>query len=204
MAGPLTNILPGDYARLDGLLRRALTAGDAINRAASAEFRAGLLTHISLEETILLPAAQRWQGGAPLPMAAKLRLDHGALAALLVPTPTPAILAAHNAVEEGPGGVYSAASSWPGRKRTHCWPSCRPPQRCRWPRMPTARRSWRSCAARWREPGTTSSWGSSRERRDRVCGAAIDRREGRAAAARCADRSPDTRGGGRSARGAPR
>jgi hypothetical protein len=89
-----------------------MTAAGAVDRAASAEFRAGLLRHISLEEKILLPAAQRWQGGAPLPMAATLRLDHGALAALLVPTPTPAIiaairtvLAAHNTLEAGHGGV---------------------------------------------------------------------------------------------------
>jgi hypothetical protein len=46
-------------------------------------------------------------------MAAKLRLDHGALAALLVPTPKPSIvaaihtiLAAHNPIEEGSGGLY--------------------------------------------------------------------------------------------------
>jgi hypothetical protein len=46
-------------------------------------------------------------------VAATLRLDHSALAALLVPTPTRTILAAirailgpHNAREEGPGGVY--------------------------------------------------------------------------------------------------
>jgi hypothetical protein len=113
MSGPLATFLAGDHARLDGLLRRAMTEASMIDRAAYAEFRAGLLRHISLEEKILLPAAQRWQGGDPLPMAAKLRLDHGALAALLVPTPTPAIiavirtvLAAHNALEEGPGGVY--------------------------------------------------------------------------------------------------
>src|SRR5919197_734916 len=67
MSGPLTSVLAGGHARLDGLLRRALTAGGAVDRAASAEFRAGLLTHISLEEKILLPAAQRWQGGVPLP-----------------------------------------------------------------------------------------------------------------------------------------
>jgi hypothetical protein len=66
-----------------------------------------------MEEKILLPAARRARGGEPLPLAARLRLDHGALAALLVPTPTPAliatlrtILAAHNAIEEGPEGVY--------------------------------------------------------------------------------------------------
>ena len=113
MSGPLTTFLAGDHARLNGLLRRAMTEASTIDRAAYAEFRAGLLRHISLEEKILLPAAQRWQGGDPLPLAATLRLDHGALAALLVPTPTPAIIAAlrtvltaHNPLEEGPGGVY--------------------------------------------------------------------------------------------------
>jgi hypothetical protein len=114
-------VLAGDHSRLDRLLQRALTAAGAVDRAASAEFRAGLLRHISLEETILLPAAQRWQGGDPLPMAAMLRRDHGAFAALLVPTPTPAILAAirtvlvvHNALEEGPGGVYEMCEQLAG------------------------------------------------------------------------------------------
>jgi hypothetical protein len=121
MSGPLTDFLAGDHARLDGLLRRAMTEASMIDRTAYAEFRAGLLKHISLEEKILLPAAQRWQGGDPLPMAAKLRLDHGALAALLVPTPTPAIIAAirtvltaHNTVEEGPGGVYERCEQLAG------------------------------------------------------------------------------------------
>jgi hypothetical protein len=100
-------------ARVIQLLQWSMTTGSAIDHAASAEFRAGLLRHITLEEKILLPAAQRRQGGDPLPITATLRLDHGALAALVVPTPTPAILAAfrtvlaaHNALEEGPGGVY--------------------------------------------------------------------------------------------------
>ena len=121
MSGPLTHFLAGDHTRLDGLLRRAMTEASTIDRAAYAEFRAGLLKHISLEEKILLPAAQRWQGGVPLPLAAKLRLDHGALAALLVPTPTPAIIAAlrtilvaHNALEEGPGGVYERCEQLAG------------------------------------------------------------------------------------------
>jgi hypothetical protein len=98
-----------------------MTAASRVDRAAYAEFRAGLLKHISLEEKILLPAAQRWQGGNPLPVAAKLRLDHGALAALLVPTPTPAIIAAirtvlvaHNALEEGPRGVYERCEQLAG------------------------------------------------------------------------------------------
>jgi hypothetical protein len=98
-----------------------MTEASTIDRAAYAEFRARLLKHISLEEKILLPAAQRWQGGVPLPVAAKLRLDHGALAALLVPTPTPAIIAAlrtilvaHNALEEGPGGAYERCEQLAG------------------------------------------------------------------------------------------
>lgn len=66
-----------------------------------------------MEEKILLPAAQRWNGGRPLSIAAKLRLDHGALAALLMPTPTPDIIATlrrvleqHDLVEEGSDGFY--------------------------------------------------------------------------------------------------
>jgi hypothetical protein len=121
MSGPLTDFLAGDHTRLDELLRRAMTEASTIDRAAYAEFRAGLLKHISLEEKILLPAAQRWQGGDPLPIAATLRLDHGALAALLVPTPTPAIIAAirtvlvaHNTLEEGPGGVYERCDELAG------------------------------------------------------------------------------------------
>jgi hypothetical protein len=84
-------------------------------------FRAGLLKHIAMEEKILLPAAQRLRGGEPLRVAAKLRLDHGALAALLVPTPTPAIVAAirtilkaHNPIEEDPGGLYEQCEALAG------------------------------------------------------------------------------------------
>lgn len=111
---PIADLLATDHARLDALLRRAVADAHAIDRAAYAEFRAGLLKHIGMEEKILLPAAQR-AGGAPLPIAAKLRLDHGALASLLVPSPTPPIVAAirrilteHNALEEGPDGAYAA------------------------------------------------------------------------------------------------
>jgi hypothetical protein len=110
-----------DHAHLDGRLRKAMTEVGQIDQTSYAEFRAGLLTHISLEEKILLPTALRLHGGEPLAMAARLRLDHGAIAALLVPTPTPAIiaalrqiLAAHNVVEEGPGGVYECCEQLAG------------------------------------------------------------------------------------------
>jgi hypothetical protein len=77
-----------------------------------------LQKHIAIEEKILLPAARRLRGGQPLPVADRLRRDHGALAALLAPTPTAAILANiravlsdHNIVEEGPNGVYEVCDS---------------------------------------------------------------------------------------------
>ena len=121
MPGPISRLLADDHARLDALLTRATALPGQIDQSAYAEFRAGLLRHIGMEEKLLLPAAQHARGGEPLPVAARLRLDHGAIAALLVPTPTPAIVAAlrrilraHNAVEEGPDGVYEACEQLAG------------------------------------------------------------------------------------------
>jgi hypothetical protein len=112
--GAVHRLLADDHGRLERLLDRATAEPDAVAAGDYAEFRKGLLRHIGMEEKILLPAAQRARGGTPLPEAARLRLDHGALAALLVPTPTPAIVAAlrtiladHNRLEEGPEGVYT-------------------------------------------------------------------------------------------------
>jgi hypothetical protein len=113
-AGPVTAWLAEDHARLDALLARAVATPGILDRPAFDAFRAGLLRHIALEEKILLPAAREARRGEPLPEARRLRIDHGALAALLVPTPTPAlvgelraILEPHNVVEEAPGGVYA-------------------------------------------------------------------------------------------------
>jgi len=113
-AGPLTQFLANDHRRLDALLQSSTAQQSGqVNREAYDLFRAGLLRHIGLEEKILFPALQRWRGGDPLPLTAKLRRDHGALATLLMPTPTAAILATirrlladHNQLEEGAGGVY--------------------------------------------------------------------------------------------------
>jgi len=119
--GPIAQFLADDHARLDVLLQRTDAQPGTIDPVAYAEFRKGLLKHIGLEEKILLPAAQAARGDEPLPAAAKLRLDHGALAALLVPTPTPTIInairtimAQHNAIEEGPGGVYAVCEQLVG------------------------------------------------------------------------------------------
>jgi hypothetical protein len=119
--GPISRFLIADHARLDALLRRAFVTPGRIDHDAYAAFRKGLLRHIGMEEKILLPAAQRARGGEPLPFATRLRLDHGALAALLVPSPTAAIgnairtiLERHNALEEGPEGVYEACEQLAG------------------------------------------------------------------------------------------
>ena len=119
--GPVARFLADDHARLDALLQRAGARPGTVDAVPYCEFRAGLLKHIGMEEKILFPAAQRARGGEPLPVAAKLRLDHGALAALLVPTPTPAIVAAirailseHNGLEEAPGGVYEICEQLAG------------------------------------------------------------------------------------------
>jgi len=119
--GMLTEFLVEDHRRLDGLFQAAGAHPGTVDDRAYAQFRAGLLRHIGMEEKILLPAAQRQRGGKPLPIAAKLRLDHGALASLLMPTPTAAILAAikgilvdHNVLEEGADGLYETCDALGG------------------------------------------------------------------------------------------
>ena len=120
-AGLLTEFLVEDHRRLDGLLQAAVAHPGTVDDRAYAQFRAGLLRHIGMEEKILLPAVQRQRGGEPLPLAARLRLDHGALAALLMPTPTAAILTTiqgilveHNVLEEGAAGLYETCDALAG------------------------------------------------------------------------------------------
>jgi len=110
--GPLSGFLADDHRRLEALLDLATLTPGPIDRAPYEEFRAGLLRHIGMEEKILLPAVRRARG-TPLPAERQIHLDHGAIAALLVPTPTSEVirrlrrlLALHDAIEEGRGGVY--------------------------------------------------------------------------------------------------
>ena len=112
MAASITGLLSDDHDRLDALLRRAEGADQGVELPSYEAFRKGLLKHVGMEEMILLPAAKSASGGAAA-LAAKARLDHGALTALLVPAPTPAILDAiravlgpHNELEERCGGLY--------------------------------------------------------------------------------------------------
>jgi Hemerythrin HHE cation binding domain len=109
----ITEILAKDHRRLERLLDLAVAGDGYVERDTYDRFRAGLLRHIGIEEKILLPAAQQRRGGEPLPIAAQLRLEHGAIATLLMPNPTSVVLAAlrmildqHNLLEEGSEGVY--------------------------------------------------------------------------------------------------
>lgn len=117
----LRELLERDHDRLDGLLREAAAGGSAVELPPYEEFRAGLLRHIGIEEKILLPAARHLRSERPLDVTRQLRADHAALAALLVPTPTPSILAtlravlsAHNPLEEGIEGMYAACEALAG------------------------------------------------------------------------------------------
>jgi hypothetical protein len=109
----ISRLMADDHRRLEALLERA-AAADPVDEALYEQFRAGLLRHIGMEEKVLLPAVRRARGGEPLPLARQLRLDHGAIAAMLVPSPTlsgiarlRALLTVHDDLEEGSAGVYA-------------------------------------------------------------------------------------------------
>jgi len=119
--GSVTRFLADDHRRLEQLLQTAVASEDHVVQGAYDHFRAGLLRHIGIEEKILLPAAQRLNGGQPISLAPKLRLDHGAIVALLMPTPTARVIStlrlildAHNIHEEGPGGLYEMCDALAG------------------------------------------------------------------------------------------
>lgn len=102
-----------DHRRIEDILDKATEDANTIQMDYYHRFRTGLLKHIKMEEKILFPAAQKANSGTPLPLAAKLRLDHGALTALMVVPPSQPvirvlryILAEHDLLEEQPGGMY--------------------------------------------------------------------------------------------------
>lgn len=104
-----------DHRRIEKLFEEATQEKNNVDLEKYHQFRVGLLTHIKMEEKILFAAAQKTNGGAPLPLQAKLRLDHGALTSLMVCVPTPEVIKAvnhileqHDILEEEGGGMYEA------------------------------------------------------------------------------------------------
>jgi hypothetical protein len=120
MAGEIHQFLTADHTRLDALLAQAL-ASDAIDHVAYEQFRAGLLRHIAMEDKVLFAEARARRGGDPLPITRRLRADHAAIASLLVPPPSHALLRTlgsvldeHNPLEEGDDGFYASCEQLVG------------------------------------------------------------------------------------------
>lgn len=113
MNKPIHEFFSKDHRRIEILLDQATADPDQIQMDYYHQFRVGILTHIKMEETLLFPAAQKANNGQPLPIAGKLRLDHGAITAMMAVPPTPElikviryILDKHDILEEEPGGMY--------------------------------------------------------------------------------------------------
>lgn len=118
MNKPLYQFFTKDHRRIEDLLDKATEDPENLQEEYYHQFRTGLLKHIKMEERILFPAAQKANGDVPLPLAAKLRLDHGALTALMVVPPTKEVikvlrhvLEKHDILEEESGGMYEACEN---------------------------------------------------------------------------------------------
>ena len=113
MNKPLYHFFTNDHNRIDQLLDKATENPTEVETNYYHQFRTGLLKHIKMEEKVLFPAAQKANGNVPLPLAAKLRLDHAALTSLMVVPPSEEvikvlryILDKHDLLEEEPDGMY--------------------------------------------------------------------------------------------------
>ena len=96
----LYNFFTNDHRRIEKIFEEATQNRDQVDLEKYQQFRIGLLTHIKMEEKILFVAEQKANGGEPLPLQAKLRLDHGALTSLMVCVPTPEVIQAVNHILE--------------------------------------------------------------------------------------------------------
>ncbi|MEO6907304.1 MAG: hemerythrin domain-containing protein [Abditibacteriaceae bacterium] len=118
MNKPIYNFFTSDHRRVEQILLEAIADIDNINLDLYETFRVGLMTHIKMEEKVLFLAAQEANNGEPLPIAAQLRLEHGAITTLLSVPPNPTlikvlvyILHKHDFREEEPGGMYDACEA---------------------------------------------------------------------------------------------
>ena len=114
----LYDFFTDDHRRIEKLFEESTEDKRHVDLEKYCQFRIGLLTHIKMEEKILFVAAQKANGGEPLPLQAKLRLDHGALTSLMVCVPTPEVIQAvshileqHDILEEEAGGMYEACEN---------------------------------------------------------------------------------------------
>lgn len=115
---PLYDFFTADHRRIEEIFTDATKDNNNVDLEKYRAFRIGLLTHIKMEEKILFVAAQKANDGEPLPLQAKLRLDHGALTSLLVCFPSPEVIKVidhimeqHDILEEEQGGMYEACEA---------------------------------------------------------------------------------------------
>lgn len=113
MAGVLYQYLASDHGRLDHLLEQAAAKPGVIDVESYADFRKGLLRHISIEEKIVFPAVAKFKGRDKIALTDRLHIDHAAIVSLMVPPPSLSIIqtlksvfAVHNPLEENNGGLY--------------------------------------------------------------------------------------------------
>ena len=165
MPGALYQYMADDHERLDSLLQRAVAKPGVIDAESYHEFRKGLLRHISMEEKIVLPAIARWQGGKKAAIGERLRLDHGALVALLAPPPTPSImltirsiLEVHNELEERKAVYTNCWRTWPGLKGSKYSLSSSPPRPLLCCLIMTSRRFLKRRRRQWQGLVTNSRW----------------------------------------------
>jgi hypothetical protein len=119
--GPIERLLSEEHRALEALLDASVADPARFDVESFERFRSGLLRHIGIEEKIVLKDAQKRRGGVALPEARTLRIEHGAIASLLVPTPDVALvheirklLAIHDKREEGPAGIYATCDRLAG------------------------------------------------------------------------------------------
>jgi hypothetical protein len=117
----LSTYFEADHRRIEELFGRATKELNNIDQEAYAEFRKGLLRHIAMEEKSIIPAIIEARGGTPLHIARQVRLEHGAIVALLVPPPGVGVIGAlrkvlehHHRLEEGTGGLYESCERLAG------------------------------------------------------------------------------------------
>jgi hypothetical protein len=120
-ARTIQEFLERDHERLDALLAASLDNEGRIDHTRFDEFRKGLLKHIGIEEKWLFPQAAKKGTSQQQSLATTLRMQHGAIASLLVIEPTPAsiralrhVLAVHNPIEEGIEGFYATCEELSG------------------------------------------------------------------------------------------
>jgi hypothetical protein len=116
--------MAAEHLQLEALLDLMQSRNQERNAETYQIFRETLLRHIRIEERVLLPIVKERSDGSSLALAARLRLDHGAFAAMMMLPPTPNALAAvrsvlkiHNPLEDGPGGVYERCDELTGPDR---------------------------------------------------------------------------------------